>query len=361
MNAAQAATPTFYSNLKFLRFPEHIEALRTQRAVAPAHIRIKPINQCNHDCWYCAYRVSNLHLGEDIDYDDKIPEAKMFEIVDDVIAMGVKAVTFTGGGEPLLYKPLPEVVRRLAAGGVRVATLTNGSNLKGRVADAFAEHGTWVRISTDAWNDESFAKSRGVRDGAFTDLLRNIRTFAARNSKCVLGVSFIVDENNCEHLYEACALLKDAGVNHVKLSGVVVSNSGAENNAYHARIHDTVTAEIGRATALAGEHFALINHYHDLDERFDKNYTTCPYLMFLTVIGADCRVYSCQDKAFTKLGTLGSIQDRSFRDFWFSEENRRRLFEINPSVECTHHCVSHAKNLAILDLLSVDPDHGMFV
>ena len=361
MNVTQTAQPTLYSNLKFLRFPQHIEALRTRHVVAPVHIRIKPINRCNHDCWYCAYRVSNLHLGEDIDYDDIIPEAKMFEIVDDVIAMGVKAVTFSGGGEPLLYKPLPEVVKRLAQGGVRVATLTNGANLKGRVADAFAEHGTWVRISTDAWNDQSFAKSRGVRDGAFTDLLRNIRGFAARNSKCVLGISFIVDETNCEHLYEACALLKDAGVNHVKVSGVVVSNSGAENNVYHARIHDTVTAQIARVAASAGDRFAVINHYHDLDERFEKNYTSCPYLMFLTVIGADCKVYTCQDKAFTKSGTLGSIQDRSFRDFWFSEENRQRLFEINPSAECTHHCVSHAKNLAILDLQSVDPDHGMFV
>ena len=361
MAATQSVTPALYSNLKFLRFPQHIEALRTQHVVAPVHIRIKPINHCNHDCWYCAYRVSNLHLGEDIDYDDKIPEAKMFEIVDDVIAMGVKAVTFTGGGEPLLYKPLPEMVKRLAAGGVRVATLTNGSNLKGRVAEAFAEHGTWVRVSTDAWDNASFAKSRGVRDGAFTDLLRNIRAFTARNSKCVLGVSFIVDENNCEHLYDACALLKDTGVNHVKLSGVVVSNSGTENNAYHARIRGTVTAQITRATALADDRFSLINHYHDLDERFDKNYTSCPYLMFLTVIGADCKVYTCQDKAFTQSGTLGSIEGRSFRDFWFSEENRQRLFEINPSAECTHHCVSHAKNLAILDLLSVDPDHGMFV
>jgi len=177
----------------------------------------------------------------------------------------------------------------------------------------------------------------------------------------VLGVRFIVDENSCKHLYDACALLKDAGVNHVKLSGVVVSNSGTENNAYHARIRDTVTAQITRATALTDERFSLINHYHDLDERFHKNYSTCPYLMFLTVIGADCKVYTCQDKAFTQSGSLGSIEDRSFRNFWFSEENHTHLFEINPAADCTHHYASHAKNLAILDLLSVDPDHGMFV
>ncbi len=350
-----------YSNLKFLRYADHVEALREQRVVAPVHIRIKPMNHCNHDCWYCAYRVSNLQLGEDIDLKDSIPEAKMFEIVDDVIAMGVKAVTFSGGGEPLLYKPLPEVVERLAKGGVRVASLTNGSNLKGKVADAFAEHGTWIRISMDGWDDASYAKARHIKEGEFTRLLENIRAFTARGSKCVLGVSYIVGEENCDHLYEVCALLRDAGVNHVKFSGVVVANSGAENNAYHAKIMDRATAQIAKARTLADERFDVIDHYHELDERFEKHYTFCPYLMFLTVIGADSMVYTCQDKAYTQSGTLGSIRDRSFKDFWFSEENRERLFSLDPSKACSHHCVSHGKNLAILDLLSLDPDHGSFV
>ena len=350
-----------YSNLKFLRYTDHLDALRERRVVAPVHIRIKPINHCNHDCWYCAYRVSNLQLGEDIDYKDTIPKDKMFEIVEDVIAMGVKAVTFSGGGEPLLYKPLPEVVKRLAEGGVKVATLTNGSNLKGKVADAFAEYGTWVRVSTDAWDDASFAKSRGIHEGEFTKLLKNLSDFSARGSKCVLGISYIVDKDNCTHLYEACKLLKAAGVNHVKFSGVVVSNSGEENNAYHAKIKEIVTQQIELARTLADDKFSVINHYHELDDRFQKSYTMCPYLMFLTVIGADCKVYTCQDKAFTVSGTLGSIVDQRFRDFWFSEENKRRLFELDPSKECTHHCVSHGKNMAIMDLLSIDPDHGPFV
>jgi len=192
-------------------------------------------------------------------------------------------------------------------------------------------------------------------------LLENLSRFSARGSKCVLGVSFIVDETNCTHLYDACLLLKNAGVNHVKFSGVVVSNSGEQNNVYHARIREVVTEQIERARTLADDKFSVINHYHDLDDRFEKAYETCPYLMFLTVIGADCKVYTCQDKAFTVSGTLGSIAERSFRDFWFSEENRRRIFELNPSKECTHHCVSHGKNLAIADLLSIDPDHGAFV
>lgn len=350
-----------YSHLKFLRFTEQLSALRQGTVAAPVHIRIKPTNRCNHNCWYCAYRFDDLKLGEDMNEADAIPEDKMMEIIDDVVAMGVKAVTFSGGGEPLLYRPLPDVIERLAAGGVKVATLTNGANLKGRVAEALARHATWVRISIDAWDDDSYVKSRGARPGEFTRLLENMRAFVATGTSCTLGVSLIIGENNHDRIVDVCRILKDVGVNHVKLSGAVVGNTGADNNAYHRRFAETANVQISQALKLCDDRFQVINHYHELEERFDKSYTTCPFLQFLTVIGADQTVYTCQDKAYTRDGVLGSIRDRSFKDFWFSEENRAKLRGFDPSRLCGHHCVSHAKNLAILDYLSLDPEHGAFV
>lgn len=350
-----------YSNLKFLRYGDRLQALREGRVVAPVHIRIKPINRCNHKCWYCAYRADNLQLGEDMDLNSAIPTAKMFEIVEDIVDMGVKAVTFTGGGEPLLYKSLPEVIERLAAGGVRIGCLSNGSNLKGRMADAFASHGTWIRISIDAWDDASYSRSRGATEGAFTRLLDQMRAFQQRGSSCVLGVSFIVGKENCERILDVCGMLKDVGVNHVKLAGVVVSNSGRENNDYHRPILSTVADQIARARELEDGSFHIVNHYHELSDRFDKEYTSCPFLQFLTVIGADGNVYTCQDKAYNADGLLGSISDRRFKDFWLSDENRDRLRSHDPSQLCQHNCVQHAKNLILHDLLSVDQDHAVFV
>lgn len=350
-----------YSDLKFLRYTEQLDALNEKRVVAPVHVRIKPYNHCNHDCWYCAYRVSNLELGKDIDYSDILPEEKMFEIVDDVIDMGVKAVTFSGGGEPLLYKPLPRVIEKLAKGGIKVASLTNGSNLKGKMAEAFAEYATWIRVSADAWDDASYSESRKIKDGSFTTLLNNIRRFVDMGTDCTLGLSFIISKDNYQHIYEACAKFKDAGVHHIKMSGAVVSNDGGENNVYHREISDRVNAEIKKAHSLDDENFQIVNHYHELEERFAKDYTICPFLQFLTVIGADGGVYTCQDKAFTTSGLLGSIREKSFKEFWFSEENRKALYAVNPSKDCAHHCVAHGKNLSILDLLDLDPDHASFV
>jgi len=348
--------------MKFMRYQDRLDALRERKLAAPVHIRIKPYNHCNHDCWYCAYRVSNLQLGEEMDTKDILPETKMFEIVDDAIEMGVKAVTFSGGGEPLLYKPLPSVIEKLAKGGIAVASLTNGSNLKGKMADAFAEYGSWIRISIDGWDNKSYADARHVKVGDFDRVVENMKNFTARKSDCVLGISFIVDKANCDHIFEACEIFKKAGVDHVSISGVVVDNDGAKNNEYHKEISEVSKSQIAEATSkLTSDDFSIVNHYHELEERFDKEYDYCPFMQFQTVIGADQCVYTCHDKAFNENGLLGSIADKSFKDFWFSEENHDRFFAINPSKICNHHCVAHLRNVQILDYLSINQDHAMFV
>ncbi len=352
---------SYYSALKFLRFGEHIQAIEQGEVVAPLHIRVKPINHCNHKCWYCAYRTDDLHLGEEMSEKDSIPEEKMLALAHEFVDMGVKAVTFSGGGEPLLYKPLPDIIKVLAVGGIRVAALTNGSNLKGRVADSFAQYGTWVRISLDAWDNASYIKSRGAKKTDFTKLIENIRSFTLRDTKCVLGVSFIVGHDNYQHLAEVCTLLKDCGVDHVKVSGAVVSNDAAGNNIYHSEIKEEVARQIATAQSLSDSSFTILNHYHDLEERFEKNYHACPFLQYLTVIGADQYVYTCQDKAYTESGRMGAIAERTFKDFWFSDENRQFLNSFDPSLKCGHHCVSHSKNLAINEYMSLDKEHSYFV
>jgi MoaA/NifB/PqqE/SkfB family radical SAM enzyme len=355
-------TGQLYSHLKFVNFPDRLQALREGRLAAPVHVRIKPVNRCNHNCWYCAYRYDDLQLGQDMVEQDVLPDAKMFEIVEDLVEMGVKAVTFSGGGEPLLYRKMPEVIERLAQGGIAIAALTNGSALSGRVAEAFARHGTWIRISIDAWDDESYAIGRRIKHGEFSRVIDNMRNFTRSGTRCVLGISFIVTKDNYAHIPEVCALFKSAGANHVSLSGVVVDNDGRTNNAYHAPFYAEVARKIAEVQeTLVDSTFRITNYYHEIEERFEKPYHFCPFQQFQTIIGADAMVYSCHDKAYTARGALGSIKDRSFKDFWFSPECRDKVWAIDPARDCRHHCVAHKRNLMMTELLALDPDHAAFV
>ena len=57
-----------YSRMKVFHFKEKLDSLprASGTILPPINVRIKPTNVCNHNCWYCAYRVQNLQLGQDI-------------------------------------------------------------------------------------------------------------------------------------------------------------------------------------------------------------------------------------------------------------------------------------------------------
>ena len=352
-----------YTNLKIFHHKEKLDSLPAdvEKILPPIHIRIKPTNVCNHNCRYCAYRSDALQLGKDMKIRDTIPKEKMTEIAEDIVEMGVKAVTFSGGGEPFCYPYLYETAIYFAENNISFASLTNGSRLTGEVAEVFAHYGTWVRISMDGWDDDSYRQYRGVKDGEFTKIIRNIESFKKRDGTCYLGVSLIVDEKNAAHQYDLIRVLFNVGVNSVKISPCIIYNDGEENNRYHTPFFHMVKAQVSRAKSdFKGDAFEIYDSYHLLDEKFTKNYTWCPYLQILPVIGADLNVYSCQDKAYNlDGGRIGSIGNTRFSDFWMTDKSK--FFQINPSTNCNHHCVANRKNQLILEYLGVDVNHEMFV
>lgn len=352
-----------YTPMKIFHFKDKVDSLPrdVDTILPPLHIRIKPINACNHSCRYCAYRADSLQLGKDMRISDSIPRDKMMEITEDIIDMGVKGVTFSGGGEPLFYPHLADVLRRLVDSPVKFATLTNGGLLQGEVAEMFAHSGSWVRVSMDGWDNASYTRYRGVQDGEYDRILANIEAFKKLGGPCRLGVSYIVDKENVDHIYEAAKRVKDFGGDSIKIGACILENEAARNNEYHEGIWDTAREQIDRVNEeLAGDDFEVFDAYHKLDERFEKKYTWCPYLQVLPVIGADSNIYSCQDKAYNlDEGLVGSIKDTSFKDFWMSD--KAKFYKINPSRVCNHHCVANSKNKLLLDYLDADPDHLAFV
>ena len=352
-----------YTPMKIFHYPEKLASLPpgVDTILPPLHVRLKPTNVCNHNCWYCAYRADNMQLGQDMKKTDFIPKDKMMEIIGDLIEMKVGAVTFSGGGEPFCYPHLLEAVEKLAVSPVKFAALSNGARVQGQAAEAFAAHGTWLRISIDGWDDESYAEYRRTSVGEFSKVMANIENFKKYQGPCYLGISLIIDRKNWPHIYELTARLKGFGVDSIKLSPCITSNSGLENREYHAEIYEETRRQIDRiVNDLHDEEFEIFDSYHQLDERFDKKYTWCPYIQILPVIGADMNVYTCQDKAYNlDCGLLGSLKDQSFREFWSG--SKETFFQIDPARDCRHHCCVSHRNELIVNYLQADEGHLPFV
>ncbi|WP_373071988.1 radical SAM/SPASM domain-containing protein [Sulfurimonas sp.] len=346
-----------YSNLKIFHYQNKLDSLpkNITDIKAPIHIRIKPTNVCNHDCWYCAYKADNLQLGQDMVERDYIPHDKMMQIIDDCKEMGIKAITFSGGGEPFTYRYFTDTIKKVIESNISFASLTNGSRLKDEIAELFAYNATWVRVSIDGYDDESYAEYRGVKIGEFSKIVDNMKKFASLpNRTCNLGVSFIVDNKNYSKIYEFSQLMKDIGVDSIKISPCIVDNDGTKNNEYHKPFYDQAKAmSIKVKQELEDNNFEVNELYHWQEEASAKDYEWCPYSQILPVIGADLNIYPCQDKAYNlDNGLMGSIKDSSFKEFWFSDKNN--FFKINPKVHCNNHCVADNKNKMILDYLNVE-------
>jgi MoaA/NifB/PqqE/SkfB family radical SAM enzyme len=269
--------------------------------------------------------------------------------------MGVRAITFSGGGEPLLYKGLMETLESCRERGISTAILTNGVYLKQAILTVAMDSCSWIRISMDGWDRDSYADYRKCKPEDFDQLIENIKNAMSMQSECVLGVNIIVDHLNAAHVYDLVKIVHDLGVRSIKISPCIVSNDHEMNNHLHLKLRPIVQEQLDK---LRDEGIEVYDSYHQQLCSFQKDYNWCPYIQVLPIIGADQNVYACHDKAYNKTnGMLGSIKDQSFKKFWFDGEEK--FYKIDPSKHCNHHCMSDQTNKLLLEYLFVD--HVEFV
>lgn len=355
----EKATP--YSNLKIFAHPERLAAIIQQKHPAPVYIRIKPTNLCNHRCYYCAYTDSDLALQDNVKSSDQITWGKMQEIVNDMGDMGVKAVTFSGGGEPLVYPHIIPTMQAVLAKGIDLSVITNGQLLHGAIAEVLTK-AKWVRISMDAADADRYAKIRGISIQAFQQVSENIQQFAKiKPSECELGVNFVINHENFDQVYETGQLVRDLGCNHIKFTARVTKDL----DEYHAPLKEKAIAQIHQAQVdLDSDRFRVINKYEEdfvACTVFRRTYSHCIVKSFGTVIAADSKVYFCHDKAYVNSGMVGDLAQQSFKKLWFAPETKERYRNFDATQECNHHCVYDDRNILLNTFISLEKQHINFI
>lgn len=353
------ATP--YSNLKIFAHAEKLNQIHIGERIAPIYVRLKPTNYCNHRCYYCSYADSELGLRDIVNKQDQIPWEKMKEIIYDFADMGVKAVTFSGGGEPLVYPYIIEAIEGMKKADVQVSIITNGQLLNGERAQALKD-AKWVRISCDSADAETYAKIRKIPIDAFDQVCNNIKEFAEIKDKdCELGINFVINHENADQVYDMAVLSKNLKVNHIKFSARITKKLFE----YHEPFKHSVFEQLHRAQAeLEDDTFKVVNKYEgDFDTAmvFARRYHKCYINNLVTTIAADSKVYFCHDKAYVSDGIVGDLKEKSFKELWFSDEVVKRYREFDPQKECQHHCVYDDRNELLNRFYNLDERHINFI
>ncbi len=354
----EKATP--YSNLKIFAHMDEVNKVKNGQRIAPIYVRIKPTNRCNQNCNYCHYRNPYLDLDQYLPTDE-INREKMLEIIHDFKDMGVKAVTFSGGGEPLLYPYIEDAMEAVLEAGIDLSVITNGSLLAGKKAELLSK-AKWVRISLESGTEQTYSKIRGVNQGMFGQVCNNIYNFAQiKDMQCELGINFVIGPDNYKEVYQSGKLMQEIGVNHIKYTALV--NSDVES--VHAPFKVNVIEQIHKLMREeTSPDFKVINMYEsDFEQRtvFGRSYDFCGIKDFVTVIAANSKIYYCHDKAYLSAGEVGDISKKSFKEVWFSDEVTQRLARFNPKQLCRHHCVYDDRNNLLNLFYGMDNKHINFI
>jgi MoaA/NifB/PqqE/SkfB family radical SAM enzyme len=348
-----------YNELKIFRHLNRIGGLLQGERVAPIYVRIKPTNVCNQRCYYCAYSDDNLYDGRKVEKRESIPWNIMECMIHDLVKMKVKAVTLSGGGEPLCYHSIKQTLELIRDAGIDYSIITNGQALKGEAAELL-QYAKWVRVSFDSYHAKTYEEVRCVDTHA--QVVQNIENFAKRKQGCTLGINCVVTKQNADQIYDLCRLVKELGVDNIKLSPLLVKADEAE---YHETIKESVSEQIFRAKEeLETEGFTVVDKYTNdlaLDENFRKSYHKCVIQEVFAVIAADSKVYRCHQRAYTKAGEIGDLSKQSFQEIWYSPEVIDNVRSFDPCRECRFRCAFDERNILLNDFFDMDTEHINFI
>ena len=114
---------------------QHPGVLDAKGRIRPVHLQINPTNRCNLNCKFCSCAERNKHVS--MLWEDMGRMLCSFE------GMGTRALTVTGGGEPLLYPEIDRLLQTAEDLFIKVGLVTNGT-----VFDRMTPRDlTWVRVS----------------------------------------------------------------------------------------------------------------------------------------------------------------------------------------------------------------------
>lgn len=306
-----------------------------------------------HNCGFCAYRMSAGLSREMFSEGNKrnpkrmISPEKAAEIINDCADIGVRAIQFTGGGEPTMHPQHLELFALAQQRGMMTSLVTNGIRID--ASSPAVQAMTWIRVSVDAGTPETYGAVRGVSSKHWNMAWGNI-TSLAEQCKGTVSTGFVVTMQNYRELSQMVELAQGAGVANVRV-GAVFSSDGAE---YYKNALSDVRASIAQAKERFGDFIIDLfdRRIEDLEAGSPKE-PLCGYQYLTTYIGGDLGVYRCCNTAYTRIGKVADLNERRFADLFGGP------IQAFDARQCQH-CQFLGQNRAIA-ATQTQPMHAEFV
>ncbi|MBW1783673.1 MAG: radical SAM protein [Deltaproteobacteria bacterium] len=338
----------------------HLDALsqwKQGETVYPILVEVSPTNQCNQNCVFCAYEYLSRRPVHFIKKDILIRAVK------ELGGMGTKSVFYSGEGEPLLHKDLPEMVEEISAMGFDQALNTNGVLLETDRMQRILPHLSWVRISVNGGTQDSYRSVHQTDRADFGRVLKNIEAAASykhrESLRTTIGVQMVYVGQPREEVTSLAGTAKEMGADYFTLKNF---------NPHPASKFRPPAEEpceiIQQVEGFSDERYTAVVRWNLKEDGSRRPYRRCYALPFFAEILSNGDVYSCGPHLGNPKFCYGNINEMSFRSLW-SLENRAPVEEHVAGLKdldkiCMPNCRLDAANRFLWDLRN-PPAHINFI
>lgn len=362
---------TAYSDGKVLWDIDRLKRLRLTGRTVPTQIQLVVSDFCNHDCSFCAYRMSgytsntNFGIIEGGKTNNNprrfIPVGKALQIIDDAAFLGVEAIQFTGGGEPTVHPQFLDILEHAIKCDLKVSLVTNGSIPPSpRLLDLVPKM-AWIRVSLDAGSAQTYSEIRRIPEWQFARTCAHLGILArtARPTDCTLGVSYIVTKENdrLADLMSAAEIACSRGAKYIRFAAIFTPEL--------ADYYPDMMATMGRLSRVMerydNDSFSVIDMFAQRGKDLIQgppDYEKCGYQHLNMYIGGDQKVYRCCNTAYSPAGLVGDLSNQSLRDFFCSKATDEAY--ANFDARSCEHCAFNGKNRLINLVTGPPPKHWEF-
>ena len=287
--------------LKILESPR--ETLRTPPPSVELVRRLESVSfettrRCNLRCKHC-YSNSGALLPDEL----TVKEIKA--LIDELAAMGVLALTFTGG-EPLLHPHIFELIEYARKKPLTVLLFTNGTLITPEIVEKLKElHLYRVNVSIDGPDSKTHDRFRGV-DGAFEKTIQSIDMLQEAGIIIQAGIS--ITKLNYKKIKEILSLIKELKIADHKLWPITFSGRPDEKEIF-------LTLQEFREVMEAVRQFETANLEKEKTVfEYSKRGENCGIGSSTMAIKCNGVVTACP--AFGESASLGNIRNQSVADIW---------------------------------------------
>lgn len=300
-----------FNSMKVLCWRDKIDKILEGDIPPPVAVEIDPSNLCTQNCVWCMFK--------DFKRRDKVSldPTMLDDLIVDLADFGVKAITFTGGGEPLVNPATPRAMRQASELGMQVGLVTNGDMLESEdVFNAVFETCRYVRLSIDAGNDNTYFRLKQPRNSdQLTRNLGSMKKLVEGGVSGDVGAAFLIHPDTYSELPTLITRLEEIDVNYLQVRPCI----GVDFTPTVINFsRDVIESYRGKLKIYA--------NFKRFDEiRYGMTFQKCRATPLLGIVGADAKMYLCCQFRGDSDYVIGDLKEKPFSEQWGGELHRKAI------------------------------------